>query len=371
MSDASVVLRPEILAQAAYQQGRPAQEGALKLSSNELPFPPLPSVVAAVRAAAELNRYPDATAAALRELLAARYDVTAEQVLIGAGSVALLYQAALAAAGAGDEIVYPWRSFEAYPGIVAVTGATGVPVPLRSDGSHDLAALEQAITPRTRLLLLCSPNNPTGTVIGQRELEELLGRLRRDLLIILDEAYVEFVTDREAADGARLLAAHPGLVIARTFSKAYGLASLRIGYLIGQAQVIAGLRPAGIPLSVTAQAQAGAVAALAESEENARRVAEITVRRDELARALRDQGWPLPRSQANFLWLPTGERTEQADAILRQHGVVARPFNSDGIRVTVGDDDSVAQVLSAAWAVLERFPYLRRADAEPVLEERS
>ena len=359
MSEPSVVLRPEILAEVAYQQGKPAAPGDRKLSSNELPFPPLPSVVAAIRDAADYHRYPDATAATLREALGDRYGVDPAGVLIGAGSVALLYQAALAAASTGDEIVYPWRSFEAYPSIVTLTGATGVPVPLRADGTTDLTAIEDAITNRTRLVLLCTPNNPTGTTLGHDELLGFLSRVRDDLLVIVDEAYVEFVTDRRAADASKLLAGHPNVVLARTFSKAYGLASLRVGYLIGEPAVLAALRPAGIPLSVTAQAVAGALAALDEGEETARRVAEITVRRDELRRAMLDQGWPIPASQANFLWLPTLERTGEADEVLRAHGIIARPFAGDGIRISIGDDGSVSPILAATSAILERYPYLR------------
>ena len=363
MSEPTVNLRPEILAQAAYQQGRPAGPNDAKLSSNELPFPPLPSVLDAVRAADAINLYPDASAARLRAALGERYGVTADQVLIGSGSVALLYQAALAAASVGDEVVYAWRSFEAYPGIVTVTGATSVQVPLRADGTHDLDAMAAAVTERTRLVIVCTPNNPTGTVVPHDELVRFLDGLRDDLLVIVDEAYVEFVTDRSAADASKLLDRYPNLVVARTFSKAYGLAALRVGYLIGRAEVIAALRPAGIPLSVTAQAESAALAALAAADETLARVAEVAVRRDEMARALRDQGWNVPESQANFVWLPTRERTVDADGILRDHGIIARAFPGDGIRITIGSDATIAPVLAGAAAVLDRYPYLRAADA--------
>lgn len=363
MSESPVALRPEILAQGAYRQGKPAGPNDAKLSSNELPFPPLPAVLDAIRGADAINRYPDASAARLRAALGERYGVSPEHVLIGSGSVALLYQAALAAATVGDEIVYPWRSFEAYPGMVTLTGATGVPVALNPDGTHDLAAIAEAITDRTRLVLLCTPNNPTGTVFSQRDLVAFLDAVRDDLLVIVDEAYVEFVTDRTAADASKLLGDYPNLVVARTFSKAHGLAALRVGYLLGDPAVLAGLRPAGIPLSVTAQAEAGALAALEASSETADRVAEIAVRRDEMSRALRDQGWRVPMSQANFLWLPTGERTGEADAVLREFGVIARPFAGDGIRISIGDDASVTPVLAGAASILDRFPELR-AEAE-------
>lgn len=363
MTESTVTLRPEILAQVAYQQGKPAAPGDAKLSSNELPFPPLPSVLEAYRNAAELNRYPDATAARLRAALGERFRVAPERVLIGSGSVALLYQAALAAATTGDEIVYPWRSFEAYPGIVAVTGATPVEVPLRADGTHDLDAMLAAITDRTRLVIVCTPNNPTGTTIPHDDLVAFLDRVRDDLLVVVDEAYVEFVTDRGAADATKLLDRYPNVLVARTFSKAYGLAGLRVGYLLGETSLIAALRAAGIPLSVTAQAEATALAALAARDETAERVAEIAVRRDEIGRALRAQGWGVPESQANFLWLPTRERTAEADDMLREHGIIARAFPGDGIRVSIGLDATVSPVLAAAAAIIERYPYLR-ADHE-------
>lgn len=359
MTELTVALRPEIVAQVAYQQGRPAAPGDAKLSSNELPFAPLPGVLEAYRAAAELNRYPDASAARLRTAIGERYRLAADRVLIGAGSVALLYQAALAAATVGDEIVYPWRSFEAYPGIVAVTGATGVEVPLRADGTHDLDAMLAAITDRTRLVLVCTPNNPTGTTIPHVELEAFLDRVRNDLLVVVDEAYVEFVTDRGAADATKMLDRNHNVLVARTFSKAYGLAGLRVGYLLGEASLIATLRAAGIPISVTAQAEAAALAALAARDETAERVAEIAVRRDEISRALRDQGWNVTASQANFVWLPTRERTGEADEIFREHGIVARAFAGEGIRVSIGVDATVSPVLAAAAAILDRYPYLR------------
>ncbi|MGO2110524.1 MAG: histidinol-phosphate transaminase [Pseudoclavibacter sp.] len=364
MTDSPVRLRPEILAQVAYQQGKPAGPNDAKLSSNELPFEPLPSVLAAVRSADTINRYPDASAARLRGALGARFGVESDQVLVGAGSVALLYAVALAAAGPDDEIVYAWNSFEAYPGMVTVTGATSVQVPLRADATHDLDAIEQAITDRTRLVILCTPNNPTGPVIRHDDLVAFLDRVRDDLLVLVDEAYVEFVTDRDAADASKLLGRYPNMILARTFSKAWGLAGLRVGYLIGDRAVIAGIRPATIPLSTTAQAEAAALAALEAADEAAKRVAEITVRRDELVRALRDQGWGVPDSQANFLWLATRERTAEADEILREHGIIARPYAGVGTRITIGDDATVGRILAAAAAILDRYPYLRGDETE-------
>lgn len=360
MSDeVPVKLRPEILAQRAYKQGKPAPADSFKLSSNELPFEPLASVAAAVRGADEFNRYPDAAATAVREALAEHYGLTAEQVIVGAGSVSLLYQAVQAAAGPGDEIVYPWRSFEAYPGMVGLAGATSVQVALSADGRHDLDAMLDAITDRTRLVIVCSPNNPTGPALAQDEFERFLDKVPADVLVIADEAYIEFVTDPRALNATRILADHPNLVVARTFSKAYGLAGLRVGYMLGDPRILSAFGTAAIPFLISAQGQAAALAVMRESDAVRRRVNEISARRDEVRRALLDQGWRVPESQANFVWLPCGELTERVDDMLREGGIVARAFPGDGIRVTIGEEASVTPLLAACWRAIERWPYLR------------
>lgn len=363
-NDAPVLLRPEILAQPAYKQGRPAPANSFKLSSNELPFGPLDSVVEAVREHGEFNRYPEASSLAVREALAEHYGLTPDRVVVGAGSVSLLYAAVQAAAGAGDEVVYPWRSFEAYPGMVTISGATSVQVPLRADGTQDFEAMADAVTDRTRLILVCSPNNPTGTTVSQEDFERFLERVPRNVLVIADEAYIEFVTDPHALNATRILADHDNLVIARTFSKAYGLAGLRVGYMLGHPAVLAAFGVTGIPFLVPATAQAGALAVMREADAIRKRVDEIGVRRDEIRRALVDQGWPVPESQANFVWLPCGELTERVDAILREGGIIARAFPGDGIRISIGEEASVSPLLAACWAAIERYPYLRREDAD-------
>ncbi|WP_308798014.1 histidinol-phosphate transaminase [Agromyces silvae] len=351
---APVRLRPEIAALPAYRQGRPAPADGFKLSSNENPFDPLPSVRQAVAdAAGAVNRYPDASALALRERLAERYGVTADEVLVGAGSVSLLAQFIQAAAGPGDEVVYAWRSFEAYPGLVTVSGATSVQVPNRADHGHELDDMAAAVTDRTRVLIVCSPNNPTGTVVTADEFAALMRRLPSDLLVLLDEAYVEFVRDEASVDGRELIRRYPNLVILRTFSKAYGLAGLRVGYAIGPVAVLDAARSTAIPLGVTAASTAGALASL-EPEAEAElldRVAAIVERRDRLRDALLAAGWPVPAAQGNFIWLPTGDATETTAEALWSAGVVARPFPGDGIRVSVGEEPSVQAVIEALAAL--------------------
>jgi histidinol-phosphate aminotransferase len=345
---ASVRLRPEIAALPPYRQGRPAPVDGYKLSSNENPFPPLPGVAAAVAAAAnEINRYPDATALVLRQKLAERYGVSSDEVIVGAGSVSLLAAFIAAAAGAGDEVVYSWRSFEAYPGLVTVAGATSVRVPNAADHSHDLDAMADAITDRTRVVMVCSPNNPTGTVVTADEFEAFMAKVPADRLVLLDEAYNEFVRDEASVDGRALIGRYPNLVILRTFSKAYGLAGLRVGYAIGPLPILDAARSTTIPLSVTAASTAAALASLepvAEAE-LLDRVATIATRRDRLREALLEQGWPIPVAQGNFVWLPTGEATGEVADRLFDAGLVTRAFPPEGIRVSVGEPESVETLL--------------------------
>ncbi|HXH34127.1 MAG TPA: histidinol-phosphate transaminase [Plantibacter sp.] len=352
-----VRLRPEITGLPRYKQGKAAAADAFKLSSNEVPFPPLDAVLAAItETAAQAHRYPDGAALALREALAERNGVTAERIHVGAGSVALLSQFITAAAGPGDEVVYAWRSFEAYPVLVTVAGATAVPIPNRTDGSHDLDAMAAAITDRTRVVIVCTPNNPTGTIVEREAFVSFLDSVPSDVLVLLDEAYREFVTDEDAINGIPLLGAHPNLVVLRTFSKAYGLAGLRVGWAIGHELVLDGARNAAIPLSSTAPAQQAALAGLEGAEEIRARVGVITERRDALAAALREQGWFIPEAQGNFLWFGLGVHTEAANDVFLAHGIVGRMFAADGVRITIGEPESVEPLLAAAAEVIATLP---------------
>jgi histidinol-phosphate aminotransferase len=352
-----VRLRPEIVAVPAYKQGKPAPADGFKLSSNENPYPPLPSVVEAVAATlGDLNRYPNAGGADLRERLAERHGVAVEQVHLGSGSVALLAQFISAAAGSGDEVVYSWRSFEAYPGLVTVAGATSVQVPNRPDGGHDLQAMAAAITDRTRVVIVCTPNNPTGPIVTASEFDEFMAEVPTDLLVLLDEAYHEFVTDDAAVDGIPLLSRHPNLVVLRTFSKAYGLAALRVGYAVGPAAVLDAARSAAIPLSVTDAARVAALASIEAEDELMERVARIAMRRDKLRDALVQQGWNVPVSNANFVWLPTGDQTEAANGAFFDAGLTVRAFPPEGIRISVGEPESVDKLLAVAADIVQNLP---------------
>ncbi len=333
-----------------YRQGRAAAEDAFKLSSNENPFPPLPAVLEAI-AESSVNRYPEGSAAALRDRIGARHAIPPEQVQVGAGSVSVLAQLISAAAAPGDEIVYSWRSFEAYPLLVAASGATAIEVPNTLDHRHDLVAMAAAITDRTRLVIVCSPNNPTSTIVTRDEFVEFMARVPASVLVILDEAYAEFVDDPDAVSGPGLMGEYPNLVVLRTFSKAYGLAGLRIGYAIGAEYIMDAARAVAIPLSVTEQAQRAAIVSLAHEPELLRRVAHLNVVRQEIFDGLRAQGWDVPRPHGNFVWLPTGSDTAAAAETFARHGVVARPLG-EGLRVSVGEEESVEKLLRAAAEVV-------------------
>ena len=334
-----------------YRQGRTAAEDAFKLSSNENPFPPLPAVLEAI-AGSSVNRYPEGSAAALRALLGERYGISAERVQVGAGSASVLSQLITAAAAVGDEVLYSWRSFEAYPLLVAAAGAESVMVPNTPDHRHDLPAMIAAITDRTRLVIVCSPNNPTSTLVTTDEFVAFMASVPPTVLVVLDEAYIEFVIDPDAVRGASLINDYPNLVVLRTFSKAYGLAGLRIGYAIGSEYVMDAARAVAIPLSVTEQAQRAAIVSLENEAQLLERVAQLTTLRDQIWHGLVEQGWDLPEPHGNFVWLPTGAHTAEAAEIFATHGIMVRPL-VDGIRVSVGESESVEKLLRASAEVVE------------------
>jgi histidinol-phosphate aminotransferase len=337
-----------------YRQGKAPADDAFKLSSNENPFEPIPAVLAAI-AASSVNRYPDGTAIALRTTLADHYGLTPENVHIGAGSVAILSQLITAAAGVGDEVVYSWRSFEAYPGLVAVAGATSVRVPNTADHRHDLPAMAAAITDRTRVVIVCSPNNPTGTIVTVDEFTAFMARVPETVLVLLDEAYIEFVTDDTAVRGPGLLATYPNLVVLRTFSKAYGLAGLRVGYALGAEYVLDAARATTIPLSVIEAAQRAAIVSIEHQAELLERVAGLSVLRDTIWTALVDQGWDVPKPHGNFVWLPTGAITAWAAEVFSDNGIVVRALGDDGVRISIGEHESVDKLLKAAGEVVRKL----------------
>jgi histidinol-phosphate aminotransferase len=347
-------LRGALRGMPAYKPGRPAaaHEGrpAFKLSSNENPYPPLPSVLETVRAeSASFNRYPDMFATGLTQAIADRFGVPAAHVATGTGSVGVLQQLVQATAAEGDEVVYAWRSFEAYPIVVQVSGATSVTVPLTPDEHHDLDAMADAVTERTRLLLVCSPNNPTGTAVRRSALERFLDRVPGDVLVVIDEAYREFVRDPEVPDALDAYRDRPNVAVLRTFSKAYGLAGLRVGFAVAHEPVAQALRQTAVPFGVSSVAQAAGIASLAAEGELLERVAGLVEERSRVQDALREQGWTsVPDSQANFVWLRLGARTDEFAAACERAGVVVRPFGAEGARVTVGEAEANDLFLTVA-----------------------
>jgi histidinol-phosphate aminotransferase len=340
-----------------YQPGRRvvSPEGrSFKLASNESPFGPLPSVREAIAAAAaEANRYPDNAGTALTEAIAARYQIPPGHIALGCGSVGVTQQLLAATAEPGTEVIYAWRSFEGYPLLVPLTGAREVPVPLAAE-AHDLPAMADAITGQTRVIFVCNPNNPTGTVVHTRELTAFLERVPPQCLVVLDEAYAEFVRDPEVPDGISLYRDYPNLAVLRTFSKAYGLAGLRVGFLVSQEPVAAAARVTMLPFTVSTVAQAAAVAALAAEAELAERVELVVKERTRVRDELRSQGWTVPPTEGNFVWLRLGDDTAAFATACEQAGISVRPFPGEGARVSIADQQANDAFLAVARAYPRR-----------------
>ena len=352
-------VRPALEQMPRYVPGRSAESVAseyalddvIKLASNEAPFGPLPAALDAIAAAASgVNRYPDDGSAALTAALASRYHVDPSQVLLGAGSVELCRQAFATTIDPGDEVVFAWPSFEAYPILAMQVGASITRVPL-VDHRHVLDAMADAVTDRTRLVFVCNPNNPTGTAVTADELERFLARVPSTCLVVIDEAYREFVTADDYPDGIDLQRAHDNVAVLRTFSKAYGLAALRVGFAVAHADVITELHKLRVPFEVNALAQAAALASLGAETEMRARVAEVVAERARLTEELAALGLPVVPSEANFVWLPLEEQAAALGAYSERAGVVLRPFPDVGVRVTVGaaaENDRLVKVLRAA-----------------------
>ncbi|MEV0602353.1 histidinol-phosphate transaminase [Streptomyces sp. NPDC050315] len=354
MSEKTPKLRAALDGVPTYKPGKPAAADgpvAYKLSSNENPYPPLPGVLeTAVTAAGAFNRYPDMACTGLMAELSERFGVPAEHLATGTGSVGVAQQLIQATAGPGDEVIYAWRSFEAYPIITQISGATSVQVPLDAGEVHDLDAMLAAVTERTRLIFVCNPNNPTGTVVRRAELERFLDAVPSDVLIVLDEAYREFIRDADVPDGIELYRDRPNVCVLRTFSKAYGLAGLRVGFAVAHEPVAAALRKTAVPFGVSQLAQDAAVASLRSEDALLERVDALVAERTRVAEALTAQGWTVPESQANFVWLRLGERTVDFARACEEAGAVVRPFPGEGVRVSIGETEGNDIFLQTAEA---------------------
>lgn len=345
-----------------------APDGAsFRLAANEASYPPLPSVQAAIAAAAgQLNRYPDHRSAELTALLAARLDVRAEQIVVGAGSTGLLQALLGAVCSPGDAVVYGWRSFEAFPALIRVAGAVGVPVGLR-DHRMDLPAIAAAVSERTRVVMICNPNNPTGTMVDAKELSDFVAALPPECLVVLDEAYREYAAAGLSADGVDLHRRHPNVAVVRTFSKAHGLAGLRVGFLVAHARVADAVVKAQPPFAVSRLAQVAAATSVRCADELADRIWSLVTERERVRRGLRERGLTTPDSQGNFLWLPLGPASAALARACEADGLAVRHFAGEGVRVTIGTvaaNDRFLRI-AGAFAVPPVRPARARVPAAP------
>lgn len=344
-------LRPVMNELPTYKAGKKVAGVAgldpYKLSSNENPTPPLPSVLKAIsESALDINRYPDPFVTELTNALATKFSVDPDAIATGTGSVGVLQQIMQAVAQPGDEVIYAWRSFEAYPIITKIVGATPIEIPLTNGIEHDLPAMLKAITPHTKLILICTPNNPTGAVVNHEKLREFLTQVPEDILVVIDEAYVEFNQDSDAVRGLELFAQFENVGVLRTFSKAYGLAGLRVGFFIGPKNVAQAVRKTAVPFGVSSIAQSAAVMSIEYENELFDRVNELNSLRQWFESELIKIGIKLPASQANFVWLPLGDQTDEFVAKCAQVAVAVRPFSGEGVRISIGEKPALERVLN-------------------------
>jgi histidinol-phosphate aminotransferase len=357
----SVTFAEKLARIPGYRAGVPAGQapeaiaatGIAQLASNESPFPPHPKVVEAIRAAASaMNRYPDPGATLLRRRIAERYETEPGRVALGNGSCEILLAAAEALCEPGAEIVYAWPSFSMYPYLAALSGAREIRVPLADGDVHDLDAMATEVTAATQLVLVCNPNNPTGTHIPAARIAAFCAALPDHVTIVLDEAYVEFQLDDDPDATVDLLADFPNLVLLRTFSKCYGLAGLRVGFALGSARFRAAVDAVRQPFSVNAIAQAAAAEAILHSDDVARRVEGTIVERVRVEEGLAELDLKTTETQANFSWIDLGETGEEAVvAGLAERSIAVRPGSALGgpghIRVSYGTREENDRFLAA------------------------
>jgi histidinol-phosphate aminotransferase len=362
------ILRPAIGAIVPYEPGKPVEEvqrelgldRVVKLASNEGPFGPFPAALEAMeRSLRDLNRYPDGGAYTLRAGIAERANVRFEEVAVGSGSDGLVDCLSQALLDPGDEVVLGWPSFPSYAIYASKLGGVAVQVPLTPDRRYDLDGLLAAVTPRTKVVYVCHPNNPTGTMNTRAELDDFFARVPGHVLVVLDQAYLEYIDHPDYVDGLEYLRAGHRVLVLRTFSKIYGLAGLRVGYGIGHADVVSALSKTRRAFDLVTPAQLGATASLDDTAELERRRRANAEAVPEVERILRAHGLDPVPSVANFVFAEVGDDARPLfDALLRE-GVIVRPTGGfgapRGIRVTAGLPDehelldtALGRVLTAA-----------------------
>lgn len=348
--------RPVVSSLPAYKPGKDAKQAevdhgvvdAIKLASNENPNAPIDPVIAAVQGAVTgVNRYADHRAIALRSRLADWLGIESAMVTVGNGSVGILQQIFLTYVDPGDEVVFGWRSFEVYPIFTQLSGGVAVRVPLLPDLTYDVDGIIGALTERTKLVMLATPNNPTGTIISATDLARIANAAGPGTIVVIDEAYREFVDAGIADPVHTVLADHPNVMVTRTLSKAHGLAGLRMGYAVAHPTVISDFDKCTLPFAVNGLAQVAAMAAIDNIELIEQRAKVIVEERSRVEQALHEMGWWLPEHQANFVYLDCGDRTGEITLHLERSGVVVRPFEGEGIRVTIGSVSENDRFLAA------------------------
>ena len=358
----SIPVRPVFDTLPSYAAGKPPVpvDGLTryKLSSNENPLGPVPEVARVLAEFDAVHRYPDPLSTALCTALAGQLGVDAEDIVTGAGSLGALNQilktfAGVNADGVQDEVIYAWRSFEAYPILVGIMGARSVQVPNLPNGAHDLDAMAAAVTDRTRLILVCTPNNPTGPAVTESQIRSFLAKVPATVPVVIDEAYFEFCAassipegEEPPLNGLDIYRDYPNVIILRTFSKAQGLAGLRVGYSISHPQITRHLRVAATPFAVSALAERAAVASIEHQEAVMARVSHIVAERERVTARLRELGYEFPGTYANFVWLPLGERTGEFVDLMNRNALSVRAFGSEGVRVSIGEIEANDRFLS-------------------------
>lgn len=355
-------IRPEIESLVRYSPGLPIEEVAreygitdiVKLASNENPLPPFPEVSAAMaEIVSGVNRYPDSGCFELTRALTASTGIAGESLWFGAGSSELLTAVSRAVGGPGTSVVFGWPSFAMYPINAALGGSEPIQVPLDSRHRYDLDRMAGAIRPDTTLVFLCNPNNPTGTYRAASDVRAFVEGISDDTLVVLDEAYAEYVVADDYQSGIRLALARSNVIVARTFSKMYGLAGLRVGYMIGHPDTIGSLRRAQIPFSVNSLAQIAAITSLGYPD---RVVERVKVNRQGIAfleQELDVRGIEWVPSQANFVWMRLGPDNAALCQALTERGVIVRPLSDEWTRVSVGTGDENRRFVTALDRVLQ------------------
>jgi len=339
----------------SYKPGRDAKQAeaehgitnAIKLASNENPMEPLPEVVQAITdVISGVNRYADHRGAEMRSVIADWVGLPESHVTIGAGSSAILHRLTSAYVNPGDEVLYPWRSFEVYPVYTKLLDGEPVTVPLVGQ-TADLQSIVGAITDRTKLVMIANPNNPTGTAVTTDELADFCAQVPESVIVVLDEAYFEFVDPDYGNSVTDLLPRFRNVIVTRTFSKAQGLAGLRVGYAMADPQIIAAIDKTQLPFAVNMAAQAGAIAAVKHADQIAVRVADIVAERARVTETIRSWGHSLDDSQANFVYLPLGEGSNDVFMSMEREGVVTRLFDAVGVRITISTQAENDRMLAA------------------------